>query len=39
MLSGQGNPTMDNLVAILGVLRKKLRAHLHVHTPSKRHED
>jgi len=32
MLSKQGNPTMDNLAAVLGVLRKKLGVDLQVHT-------
>src|SRR5437773_9287038 len=32
MLSKQGNPTMDNLAAILGVLRKKLGVDLQAHT-------
>jgi DNA-binding phage protein len=32
MLSKQGNPTMDNLAAILGVLRKSLRVDMKAHT-------
>lgn len=32
MLSKSGNPTMDNLAAILGVLRKKLRVEIQAHT-------
>ena len=32
MLSKSGNPTMDNLAAILGVLRKKLRVDIQAHT-------
>lgn len=32
MLSAKGNPTMDNLTAILNVLRKKLRVDIKVHT-------
>jgi DNA-binding phage protein len=32
MLSKNGNPTMDNLAAILGVLRKKLRVEIQAHT-------
>jgi DNA-binding phage protein len=31
MLSQKGNPTMDNLSAILQVLRKKLRVQIHAH--------
>ncbi len=31
MLSRDGNPTMDNLAAILGVVRKKLGVELQVH--------
>jgi DNA-binding phage protein len=32
MLSKKGNPTMDNLAAILSVVRKKLGVDLQVHT-------
>jgi len=32
MLSKNGNPTMDNLAAILGVLRKKLGVEIEAHT-------
>jgi DNA-binding phage protein len=32
MLSKEGNPTMDNLAAILSVLRKKLGVDLQAHT-------
>jgi DNA-binding phage protein len=32
MLSKKGNPTMDNLAAILGVVRKRLGVDLQVHT-------
>ena len=32
MLSKTGNPTMDNLAAILGVLRKRLGVDLQAHT-------
>lgn len=32
MLSKSGNPTMDNLAAILGVVRKKLGVELQAHT-------
>jgi len=32
MLSQNGNPTMDNLSAILVVLRKKLRVRIRAHT-------
>ena len=32
MLSKSGNPTMDNLAAILKVLRKKLRVEIQAHT-------
>lgn len=32
MLSAKGNPTMDNLTAIINVLRKKLNADIKVHT-------
>jgi DNA-binding phage protein len=32
MLSKQGNPTMDNLAAILGVLRKSLGVEMKAHT-------
>lgn len=32
MLSRSGNPTMDNLAAILGVLRKKLGVEIQAHT-------
>jgi DNA-binding phage protein len=32
MLSKDGNPTMDNLAAILGVLRKKLGVDIEAHT-------
>jgi DNA-binding phage protein len=32
MLSKNGNPTMDNLAAILGVVRKKLGVEIEVHT-------
>src|SRR4051812_36493654 len=32
MLSASGNPTMDNLAAILRVLRKRLRVSLQAHT-------
>jgi DNA-binding phage protein len=32
MLSASGNPTMDNLAAILRVLRKRLRVTLQAHT-------
>jgi DNA-binding phage protein len=32
MLSRDGNPTMDNLAAILAVLRKKLGVEIHVRT-------
>ncbi len=31
MLSKRGNPTMDNLAAILGVLRKKLGVEIEAH--------
>jgi DNA-binding phage protein len=31
MLSKSGNPTMDNLAAILSVLRKKLRVEIQAH--------
>ena len=31
MLSKSGNPTMDNLAAILNVLRKKLRVEIQAH--------
>ncbi|HLI20836.1 MAG TPA: transcriptional regulator [Stellaceae bacterium] len=31
MLSQNGNPTMDNLAAILNVLRKKLRVEMQAH--------
>lgn len=40
MLSKKGNPTMDNLAAILGVVRKKLGVDLQAHiTPWKRREE
>ncbi len=32
MLSSSGNPSMDNLAAILGVVRKKLGVELQAHT-------
>jgi len=32
MLSANGNPTMDNLTAILNVIRKKLNVDIYVHT-------
>jgi DNA-binding phage protein len=32
MLSANGNPTMDNLTVILGVLRRELRVDIHVQT-------
>lgn len=32
MLSKNGNPSMDNLAAIIGVLRKKLRVEIDAHT-------
>jgi DNA-binding phage protein len=32
MLSHQGNPTMDNLAAILNVIRRKLRVDLQTRT-------
>jgi DNA-binding phage protein len=32
MLSKNGNPSMDNLAAILSVVRKKLRVELEAHT-------
>jgi DNA-binding phage protein len=32
MLSKKGNPSMDNLAAILGVMRKNLRVDLEAHT-------
>lgn len=32
MLSKNGNPTMDNLAAILGVVRRKLGVELHART-------
>jgi hypothetical protein len=32
MLSAKGNPTMDNLTAILNVLRKKLNIDINVQT-------
>jgi DNA-binding phage protein len=32
MLSAKGNPTMDNLTSILGVLRKRLKLSLKVET-------
>jgi DNA-binding phage protein len=32
MLSKKGNPTMDNLAAILGVVRKKLGVEIQAHT-------
>lgn len=32
MLSKSGNPTMDNLAAILRVVRKKLRVEIQAHT-------
>jgi len=32
MLSKNGNPTMDNLAAILAVLRNKLRVEIQAHT-------
>ncbi|HXZ01465.1 MAG TPA: transcriptional regulator [Stellaceae bacterium] len=32
MLSKNGNPSMDNLAAIIGVLRKTLRVELDAHT-------
>jgi DNA-binding phage protein len=32
MLSANGNPTMDNLTVILGVLRQELRVNIHVQT-------
>jgi DNA-binding phage protein len=32
MLSKNGNPTMDNLAAILSVVRKKLGVGIHAHT-------
>ena len=31
MLSSRGNPSMDNLAAIFGVLRKRLGVELHAH--------
>lgn len=31
MLSKQGNPSMDNLAAILGALRKELGVDIHAH--------
>jgi DNA-binding phage protein len=31
MLSKNGNPTMDNLAAILGVVRKRLGVDIHAH--------
>jgi len=34
MLSAKGNPTMDNLTTILGVLRKKLQVDIKVQTVS-----
>lgn len=34
MLSAKGNPTMDNLTAILNVLRQKLQVKIEVHTIS-----
>ena len=32
MLSARGNPTMDNLTKIIGILRNKLRLDIEVHT-------
>ena len=32
MLSARGNPTMDNLTKIIGILRKNLRLDIEVHT-------
>jgi DNA-binding phage protein len=34
MLSARGNPTMDNLTKIIGILRKKLALDIEVHTKS-----
>jgi hypothetical protein len=31
MLSTNGNPSMDNLAAIFGALRDRLRVHVEVH--------
>jgi DNA-binding phage protein len=32
MLSARGNPTMDNLTKIIGILRRKLELDIQVHT-------
>ena len=36
MLSARGNPTMDNLTKIIGVLRKQLGLDIEVHTTPSR---
>lgn len=36
MLSARGNPTMDNLTKIIGVLRKQLGLEIEVHTTPSR---